>query len=124
MRQSVAPNRASVTQGGSSAANLSKLTEKKKEYDAVSALERASALYLERLEALGDDCDIMADAGEGKALFSHSLQHAEWYFSAWSGSCPMAEDVPNSESILYALDCLVMVFCQSNVILSVIQSKG
>jgi len=66
--------RASVIQGGTSAATLSKLTEKKKEYDAVSALERASALYLERLEALGDDYDVMADAGEGKALSSHSLQ--------------------------------------------------
>lgn len=77
MRQSVAPNRAtSVIQGGSSA-TLSRLTEKKKEYDAVSALERASTLYLERLEALGDDCDIMANAGEGRILFSHSSEHLD-----------------------------------------------
>lgn len=43
-----------------------KLLEKKKEYDAVCALERASALYLERIEGLGEDCDIMADAGQGE----------------------------------------------------------
>ena len=65
MRQSVAlPRASSAMQGGSSAA-LSKLIEKKKEYDAVSALERASALYLERIEALGEEFDIMANAGEG-----------------------------------------------------------
>jgi hypothetical protein len=67
MRHSVAPNR--VSQAGSysssSAATVAKLLEKKKEYDAVSALERASALYLERIEALGDDCVTMANAGEG-----------------------------------------------------------
>ncbi|KAG6829452.1 hypothetical protein H0H92_004512 [Tricholoma furcatifolium] len=68
MRQSVAPNRASHgaflnTQANSSAA-AAKLLEKKKEFDAVSALERASALYLERIEGLGEDCDIMADAGQ------------------------------------------------------------
>jgi hypothetical protein len=64
MRQSVAPNRASQSSSASAAA-LSKLIEKKKEYDAVSALERASALYLERIEALGEDCNTMAKAGEG-----------------------------------------------------------
>ena len=63
MRQSVVPNRQSAAI--SSAATLLKLREKKKEYDAVSAFERASALYLERIEALGEDCDIMARAGEG-----------------------------------------------------------
>jgi DASH complex subunit DAD2 len=44
------------------------LIEKKKEYDAVSALERASALYLERIEALGEDCNTMAKAGEGVSI--------------------------------------------------------
>ncbi|KAF9048449.1 hypothetical protein BJ165DRAFT_1525905 [Panaeolus papilionaceus] len=69
MRQSVAANRIShapsTGAGMSSAAAQAKLLEKKKEYDAVAALERASALYLERIEALGADCDIMANAGEG-----------------------------------------------------------
>jgi len=40
------------------------LLEKKKEYDAVAALERASALYLQRIETLGSDCETMAKAGE------------------------------------------------------------
>jgi len=72
IRASIAPNRTSYAAGSSSqvpsAAALSKLLEKKKEYDAVNALERASALFLERIEGLGDDCDIMADAGEGTLL--------------------------------------------------------
>jgi DASH complex subunit DAD2 len=51
------------------AAAAAKLLEKKKEFDAVSALERASALYLERIEGIGDDCDIMADAGQGKVIY-------------------------------------------------------
>lgn len=61
MRQSLAPNRASSTLSSSA----TKLIEKKKEYDAVAALERASALFLQRMEQLSDDCDIMAKAGEG-----------------------------------------------------------
>ena len=65
MRQSVAPHRASSASQVSSNAALSKLIEKKKEYDAVSSLERASALYLERIEALGEEFDIVANAGEG-----------------------------------------------------------
>ncbi|KAF8070343.1 hypothetical protein FPV67DRAFT_1486997 [Lyophyllum atratum] len=67
MRPSMAANRASHGASLNSQANVaaaaSKLLEKKKEFDAVSALERASALYLERIEGLGEDCDIMADAG-------------------------------------------------------------
>jgi len=63
MRQSVAPGRASQAAGASHAAT-SKLLEKKKEFDAVSALERASALYLERIDAISEDCAIMADAGQ------------------------------------------------------------
>ncbi|KAG6866654.1 hypothetical protein C0991_000764 [Blastosporella zonata] len=68
MRQSVALNRVSHGALLNSQANLSaaavKLLEKKKEFDAVSALERASALYLQRIEGLGEDCDIMSDAGQ------------------------------------------------------------
>lgn len=70
MRQSVAANRtsyaaASVNSQANAAATAAKLLEKKKEFDAVAALERASTLYLERIEGLGEDCDIMADAGQG-----------------------------------------------------------
>ncbi|PBK74288.1 hypothetical protein ARMSODRAFT_951919 [Armillaria solidipes] len=61
MRQSVAPNRSSQT---NSAAAAAKLLEKKKEFDAVNALTRASALYLERIEGLSTDFDTMADAGQ------------------------------------------------------------
>ena len=64
MRQSVATSRG----GGSGHANtvaVAKLIEKKKEYDALCALERASASYLERIKGLSHDCDLMANAGEG-----------------------------------------------------------
>ena len=67
MRHSLAHNRVSQagTHSNSSAATLAKLLEKKKEYEAVSALERSSSLYLERIESLGAECDIMANAAEG-----------------------------------------------------------
>ncbi|RPD63713.1 hypothetical protein L227DRAFT_359230 [Lentinus tigrinus ALCF2SS1-6] len=64
MRASVAPNRQSQLPGSvSSAAAAAKLVEKKKEFEAVAALERASAQFLKRIEDLGDDFDVMADAG-------------------------------------------------------------
>ncbi|KAG1748267.1 uncharacterized protein EDB91DRAFT_1244975 [Suillus paluster] len=40
------------------------MQEKKKEFEAVAALERASALFLKRIEGLADDCEVMADAGQ------------------------------------------------------------
>ncbi|KAG2142750.1 uncharacterized protein EDB93DRAFT_1088690, partial [Suillus bovinus] len=48
----------------------SRLQEKKKEFEAVAALERASALVLKRIEGLADDCEVMADAGQGIFLSS------------------------------------------------------
>lgn len=69
MRQSVAVNRTSyaapLASQINSAAASAKLLEKKKEYDAVAALERASTLYLERIQGLAEDCQTMADAGQG-----------------------------------------------------------
>ncbi|KAJ7594648.1 hypothetical protein C8J56DRAFT_927289 [Mycena floridula] len=62
MRQSVAPNRASSTSSNSAA--IHKLMEKKKEFEGIAALDRAAELYKERVEALAEDCDIMAIAGE------------------------------------------------------------
>ncbi|KAJ3819625.1 hypothetical protein F5880DRAFT_1489363 [Lentinula raphanica] len=47
-----------------SQATLLKLNEKKKEYEAVAALERTSSAFLERILGLADDCDVMAMAGE------------------------------------------------------------
>ncbi|RPD58505.1 hypothetical protein L227DRAFT_654867 [Lentinus tigrinus ALCF2SS1-6] len=64
MRASVAPNRQSQLPGSvANAAAAAKLLEKKKEFEAVAALERASAQFLKRIDELGDDFDVMADAG-------------------------------------------------------------
>ncbi|KAF7321447.1 hypothetical protein MKEN_00665200 [Mycena kentingensis (nom. inval.)] len=67
MRQSVAGNRISYAAGSNAATSAQatqKFIEKKKEYDAVSALQRASALYLQRIESLADDCETMVEAGK------------------------------------------------------------
>ncbi|KAF9017525.1 hypothetical protein BDZ89DRAFT_1074778 [Hymenopellis radicata] len=64
LRQSVAANRASQAPNVNSAAAVAKRREKKKEFEAVSALERASAQYLERINSLAGDFDVMADGGE------------------------------------------------------------
>ncbi|EGO25089.1 hypothetical protein SERLADRAFT_386457 [Serpula lacrymans var. lacrymans S7.9] len=67
MRQSVAPNRmshaASLASHANNTAAMARLQEKKKEFEAVAALERASALFVKRVEGLGEDCEVMADAG-------------------------------------------------------------
>ena len=47
------------------AAAAAKLLEKKKEFEAVAALDKASAQLVKRIEELGDDFDTMADAGIG-----------------------------------------------------------
>jgi len=70
MRQSVAPTRAShaassINSQPPNPAALARLQEKKKEFEAVAALEKASAMFVKRIEGLGDDCDVMADAGLG-----------------------------------------------------------
>jgi hypothetical protein len=70
MRQSVAPTRAShaassINSQPPNPAALARLQEKKKEFEAVAALEKASATFVKRIEGLGDDCDVMADAGLG-----------------------------------------------------------
>lgn len=100
MRHSVAPNRAS--QPSSSAAALTKLLEKKKEYEGVAALERASSLYLERIEALGQDCETMATAGEGIPLTALQVRPIISDLncsSPWPSPCTMAQNVPNTQSI-------------------------
>ncbi|KAI9068362.1 hypothetical protein FKP32DRAFT_1561764 [Trametes sanguinea] len=64
MRASMAASRQSQAPGAiASAAATAKLLEKKKEYEAVAALERASAQFLRRIEDLGEDFDVIADAG-------------------------------------------------------------
>ena len=52
------------------AAAAAKLLEKKKEFEAVAALERASAQFLKRIEELGDDFDVIADAGIGAHMLT------------------------------------------------------
>jgi len=56
-----------------SAAQLARLADKKKEFEAVDALQRASALFLRRLEGLADDCEAMAEAG-----IVHGQVLAQW----------------------------------------------
>jgi hypothetical protein len=79
MRQSIAPLRQShVPVQPPNAASLAKLAEKKKEFEAVAALEKASAKFLKRIEDLGDDFDVMADAGAGEKLaklIDYTLSH-------------------------------------------------
>ena len=68
MRPSVVSLRSSLAPGAQhppSAETLAGLNQKKKEAEAVDALQRASALFLQRLEGLADDCEAMADAGAG-----------------------------------------------------------
>jgi len=64
------PPAASAPRGshGSKSVVMAKFLELKKEYDAVSALEQASTLYLQRIEALAQDCEIMAKAGQGSLI--------------------------------------------------------
>lgn len=77
MRQSVAPLRQSHVPGQpTSAAALTRLAEKKKEFEAAAALERASAKFLKRMEDIGDDFDVMADAGSGASSYIH-LFHSD-----------------------------------------------
>lgn len=68
MRQSVIPTRQShVPNQAVNPAAAAKLLEKKKEFEGVQALERASVQFLKRIEALGNDFDVMADAGIGES---------------------------------------------------------
>lgn len=84
-----------------SAAALARLSEKKKEYDAVCALDRASAMFVKRIEGLSADCDVMADAGIGDVMwialmdFSLTARHIS-YRSTRAGSGAVASDVQDS----------------------------
>lgn len=69
MRPSTFGARASqaVNSQANIAAAKSKLIEKKKEFEAVQALERVSSGYFERIMGLAEDFETMADAGQGKS---------------------------------------------------------
>ncbi|TCD64867.1 hypothetical protein EIP91_003533 [Steccherinum ochraceum] len=65
MRQSILPGRQSqLPSHPANAALAAKLLEKKKETEAIMALEKASGRFLERMEDLANDFDVIADAGK------------------------------------------------------------
>jgi hypothetical protein len=71
MRPSSTSSRASHAPGSQappSTTLLARLADKRREVEAVDALQRSSALFLRRLEGLADDCEAMADAGIGACL--------------------------------------------------------
>ena len=93
----------SLASQSSSAQAEAILLEKKKEHDALLALERVSNEYLRRLEAIDYDCNIMADSGRGM-LFAFIV--AEWtraqvMISSWRSAFSMAGNVQNFESFRY-----------------------
>ena len=79
---------------------MAKFLELKKEYDAISALEQASALYLQRVEALAQDCEIMAEAGQGNPIPPDSCCLSHPYRSSRPGPRTVATDVPDFELVL------------------------
>jgi hypothetical protein len=106
MRPSMASNRishiAGLTSKAPNPAATLKLLEKKKEFDAVSALEKATELFLDRIENFGENCDIMANAAEGE-LYEHFTSHFEaefvWTSSSWPSPGAMAKDVRDFELV-------------------------
>lgn len=68
MRDSVAPTRSSHA---TNAAALAKCIEKKKEYEAVTALDKLTSMMADRMEGLSEDTELMANAGEGLYLLSY-----------------------------------------------------
>jgi DASH complex subunit DAD2 len=65
IRTSHAPGSQPLPPSASTALLAQRLADKKKEIEAVDALQCASALFLRRLEGLADDCEVMAEAGIG-----------------------------------------------------------
>jgi len=95
---------AGSSQAPPSATLLARLADKKKEVEAVEALQRASSLFLRRLEGLADDCEAMADAGIGAFMDPRvraSLALLGWRWGARRGvyyySCSL---LPSVSSLL------------------------
>ena len=89
MRASIAASRQSqLPSSVANAAATAKLLEKKKEFEAVAALERASAQFLKRIEELGDDFEVMAEAGIGASASVPSRlcvsPHPQFTGRSWS----------------------------------------
>lgn len=104
MRPSVAPNRVSQAHALASQANnpasVHRLLEKKKEYEAVVALERSSALFVKRIEALANDCEVMADAGQSESVASCLGTYVIFLIvpdpSPWPSTRAVAQHVPHT----------------------------
>ena len=83
------------------AAAQARLLEKKKEYEAVAALERASAQFVKRIDELADDFDVMADAGKGLCFAGcQSRSELTGACSVRPGAGAMAQHVQNLGIIL------------------------
>jgi hypothetical protein len=63
-RYTMAPTQVAGGHAHNSAA-VTQLLEKNNVFEAISALEHTSAFFLERIEGLAEDCDVMKNAGAG-----------------------------------------------------------
>lgn len=86
-RQSVAPGlrQSHLPLQPVNPAAAAKLLEKKKEFELVQALEKASTNFAKRIESLGDDFNVMADAGTGKSKQCVWLHVFSAFFSLRTG---------------------------------------
>lgn len=90
------------------AASAHRLLEKKKEYEAVAALERASALFVKRIEALADDGQIIADAGQGESPHARGM-HPSPVLIVPDRSQSMARSSSSGQTCSAYLDSFVRV---------------
>ena len=101
MRSSIVPARVSALAAQPlNPASLHRLLEKKKEYETVAALERASALFVKRIEGLANDCQVMADAGQGES--AHAWNYPVLIAldrSPRPSSRTMAQHVPHTRTL-------------------------
>ncbi|KAF5388866.1 hypothetical protein D9757_005680 [Collybiopsis confluens] len=93
MRPSSLANRTSSS--ANAQATLLKLAEKKKEFEAVAALETASNNYLDRINGLANDCDIMALAGEVHGQVSEQWPRMFHILNLFLASRETSQDQPN-----------------------------
>ncbi|KAH8119600.1 hypothetical protein DFH11DRAFT_1565898 [Phellopilus nigrolimitatus] len=114
-KSSVYPVRSSQAGSLSSQASSvqlnAKLYEKKKEYDALRALERLSAEYMQRLDAIDLDCNVMADAGKihGEVLSQWPEMFRTLSLSVPQSASQAQPDAPNSPDVPQACERLVRV---------------
>ena len=101
MRQSIAPGRQSqLPSHPANAALAAKLLEKKKECEAIIALEKASGKFVERMEDLANDFDVIADAGKGASNFQVESGHCTFQLTRRTVHGEVMEQWPNMFRIL------------------------